>query len=69
MREYENSTIILEKRLARKISGCMLIVLPIAWVVTGLVESDAFLVGGAFYGILFLVLLGKSPIVRKTGTS
>jgi len=57
--EEEETKIILEKRLARKISGCMLIVLPVAWVVTGLVDPQAFFVMGVFCGILFLLCLGK----------
>ena len=59
MHEDEHTKIILEKRYSRKITGCMLFVLPVAWLVTGLVGPPAYLVGGVFYGLLFLVLLGK----------
>ena len=59
MNDDEDSKIILEKRYSRKITGCMLFVLPIAWLVTGLANSQAYLVGGIFYGLLFLLLLGK----------
>ena len=59
MHDDEDSKIILEKRYSRKITGCMLFVLPIAWLVTGLANSQAYFVGGIFYGLLFLLLLGK----------
>ena len=56
MHEDEDSKIILEKRYSRKITGCMLFVLPVAWLVTGLVNSQAYFVGGIFYGLLFCYL-------------
>jgi len=59
MHEDEDTKIILEKRYSRKITGCMLFVLPLAWLVAGLVGPPAYLVGAVFYGLLFLVLLGK----------
>ena len=59
MLEDEATEIILEKRYSRKITGCMLFVLPIAWLVTGLFDSQAYFVGGIIYGLLFLFLLGK----------
>ena len=59
MHEDEHTKFILEKRYSRKITGCMLFVLPVAWLVTGLVGPPAYLVGAVFYGLLFLALLGK----------
>ena len=59
MHEDEDTKIILEKRYSRKITGCMLFVLPLAWLVAGLVGPPAYLVGAVFYDLLFLVLLGK----------
>ncbi|MED5280314.1 MAG: hypothetical protein VYA10_02430 [Verrucomicrobiota bacterium] len=59
MHEDEDTKIILEKRYSHKITGCMLFVLPLPWLVAGLVGPPAYLVGAVFYGLLFLVLLGK----------
>ena len=59
MHEDEDKKIILEKRYSRKITGCMLFVLPLAWLVAGLVGPPAYLVGAVFYGLLFSGAFGK----------
>ena len=55
----EEPTIILEKRLARWMNGCGLIVAPIGLIVIGFVDPQSFFVAGISLAIPYLVLLGK----------
>ena len=55
----EEPTIILEKRLARWMNGCGLIVAPIGLIVIGFADPQAFFVAGMCIAIPYLVLLGK----------
>ena len=57
--DEEETKIILEKRLARWMNGCGLIVAPIGLIVIGFVEPQAFFVAGICLAIPYLVLLGK----------
>jgi len=57
--DEEETKIILEKRLARMMNGCGLIVAPIGLVVIVFVEPQAFFVAGMCIAIPYLVLLGK----------
>ena len=55
----EEPTIILEKRLARWMNGCGLIVAPIGLIVIGFVDPQSFFVAGISLAIPYLLLLGK----------
>ena len=57
--DEEETKIILEKRLARWMNGCGLIVAPIGLIVIGFGEPQAFFVAGICLAIPYLVLLGK----------
>jgi hypothetical protein len=59
MQKYKYTTIILEKRLARWMNGCGLIVVPIGLIVIGFAEPQAFFVAGICLAIPYLLLLGK----------
>ena len=51
--------IILRDDMQGKVTGCMLIVTPIAWIVTSLVNPESLMVGGIFFSLCFLVFLFK----------
>ena len=55
----EEHTIILEKRLARWVNGCGLIVVPIGLIVIGFADPQAFFVAGIYFAIPYLFLIGK----------
>jgi len=57
--DEEEPTIILEKRLARWMNGCGLIVAPIGLIVIAFVDPQAFFIAGMCIAIPYLVLLGK----------
>ena len=57
--DEEETQIILEKRLARGMNGCVFIVAPIGLIVIGFADPQAFFVAGICLAIPYLVLIGK----------
>ncbi len=51
--------IVLRDDMQSKATGCMLIITPIAWIVTSLVNPESLMIGGVFYLLCFLVFLWK----------
>ena len=54
--QEEEKQIVLERRSGRKMLGCLLIVIPIGWIIGALVEPDKAGLVGSFLG--FLLLMG-----------
>ena len=51
--------IILRDDMQSKVTGCMLIITPIAWIVTSLVNPESLMVGGVFFLLAFLVFFWR----------
>ena len=51
--------IVLRDDMQSKVTGCMLIITPIAWIVTSLVNPESLMVGGVFFLLAFLVFFWR----------
>ena len=51
--------IILRDDMQSKVTGCMLIVTPIAWIVISLVNPESLVIGGVFFFLAFLVFFWR----------
>ena len=51
--------IVLRDDMQSKVTGCMLIVTPIAWIITSFVNPESLVIGGVFFLLAFLVFFWR----------